>query len=204
MNLMNIRDYTKNIRLEDLAIRTGSQKDAINLFKEMQRWWSSGLEIKGGRVYSKLDNPLWFEVGEDRIETYYRTMQFLLEHNLAYDLSVRRSVELIRIYIWEGENITDSRIRQMAEIAANDKTKINYFSIRLKEDDGRDSGAKIEFAEFQNVIIGYEVCVPFRYRHLFDIRTKQEGYYWNNGLWMPDNYANLRSPFAGRLRRNKS
>lgn len=192
--------YTKQIILEDLVLSTGSQEGAIAFFKERQRWWSGGLMIKAKRVYSKVENPLWFKIGKDRIESYYRAVLFLLKHELWYEISVKRGGDLVRIYAWEREDITDSRIRKMAKMAANDKMKISYFSVKYKKEDGTDIGAKIEFAEYNHAIIGYEVCVPFVYKHLFCIRTEQGEYYWNNGLWVPPNYKNLSSPFVGQRR----
>lgn len=195
------RNYTRGIILEDIALETHSDDVAMQEFGNMQQWWSTELKMEQSeRVYSRIKNPLRFEIEgeeEERKNRYHEIMAGLFNHRLASRLSVNDNGRWIDVY---KEDLR--RIEKLAEVAAKDERKHNYFRIGFKE---RGTpwyeSATIEFVEYMGEIIGNGVFVNMGIMHkhpnLFCIRAEKKDYNWNNALWMPvEDYMDLPRPFA--------
>ncbi len=200
-------NYTSKIILEDIALETNSDGIALQEFGNMQWWWSNKFKTaQSQRVYSRIRNPLNFRIEGDeegeRTRRYYEVMRYLLQHRLASQLSVNSGVKVNGKLRWiEAYKVeSDKKIRYMAEVASKDKEKRNYFTMGFKEEGSSWwESATIEFVEYNNQIIGYEIYANMllirRHPHLFDIRTNKRYYKWNNALWVPEGYMDLPRPF---------
>lgn len=199
--------YTKEIVLEDITYWNAQREIRLKRFRKLEAHWEKRRKSHEDGVYCRVHNP--FDIPIDgTVNGYVRLFHLLLEHEYAYELSVKNPGEgtswtRLNIYPDDRRDITafksknTKKLEEMAEKAFNDKMKDNYLEMKFKESGAGGDPAKIEFREHDGLLVGYQVDVPFQLRGLFTValtprrrryerRSGRRGYI--HALWVPDSY----------------
>jgi hypothetical protein len=158
------------------------------------------MERRPGEHYSKITEPLRFELSSDRKGSYRRAIEYLMDHDIISEMMIRREVRKEeggrrkgrgRNRAWEvrSRNLEGEwrgSPLELAEYIASFSNNIkDYMKLKFRGAWEGSPKATINFTEYGGEIIGYLMRVPSEYGNDFGSPKREESYVWNNGLWVP-------------------
>ncbi|MBW2981679.1 hypothetical protein KY343_02255 [Candidatus Woesearchaeota archaeon] len=121
--------YTKDIELSDITNWDARPvRDKLYAFRQLEKCWGKDRKVSGPDMCSKITKPISFEINS--IDDYVNAFHFLLQHEFAYELAVRKPKN------GEEENETkDKTPENIGNQETEDKTgweivKITPFGVR--------------------------------------------------------------------------
>lgn len=161
--------YTKQLRLEQIS--------KIQ-YADMTMFWRKETILRSGTAYVRIHAPI-IRDGHEFL------LNMLKDHPFADEISVNNHGRWEHAYV---RRVTDTRLKEMAGIAARDGKKRNYLEVKFKRGEGRLPRATIGFRVYDGNIIGYELEVPRCLEDLFDIQIEDGNHRHVKGLWVPKSY----------------
>lgn len=147
-------------------------------FKPLRQAWSrnrnngDGAGIVGTDVRRHRGSERLIEVITPLVSDDYRDiLRRFADHTLSYKVAVNKRGNWRKYYKDSRRGFGSKVIDEIAEIAEQDKFKINHFELYFWDGadpkDRTNRTPRLRFMEHNNKIVSYNVLIPFRYASAF-------------------------------------
>lgn len=181
--------YTKRITLTE----TTEQE-----FQRRKDFWKRDkLIVDEDTLLTIIENPLYLPLtSENPVDDYVTLFKKLFKHPYSPKLCIKASWGWGKYF---KKQLEQSDLVNLAGIAVAHPLKQNYLEVKLfrREIDPNVVAPApfrqpvIEFVESeidgQKAIVGYQVCFPIQYQHLFTLSTsrQEQNFTLVHGMWVP-------------------